>query len=387
MIDSKTQLEELADSGIKTPAAAIRESNIELFRIITMLLIVAHHYVVNSGLTAANGPIQADPLSGRSIFLLLFGAWGKTGINCFVMITGYFMCKSQITAKKFAKLFCEIMFYQIIFYLVFLLSGYEPFSLKTLAKALIPVTHINADFKNCFLLFWLFIPFLNILINNLNERQHIKLILLSSFLYVVLGTLHQVTMNYVSWFIVLYFIASYLRFYPKKCFDNTKMWGILAFCSVLISVISVVACTWLGTKIHDRMYYAFVTDSNTFLAVTTGTFAFLFFKNIKMKYNKFINTVAASTFGVVLIHANSNAMREWLWKDTLDNVGYYNSSIMPIHAIGSVICIFTVCVIIDIVRIKFLEKPFFAFWDKHWDGVAIKYKNWEDKVFKKLSVK
>ena len=61
-----------------------RDSNLELFRIITMLLIVAHHYVVNSGLTAANGPIQADPLSGRSIFLLLFGAWGKTGINCFV---------------------------------------------------------------------------------------------------------------------------------------------------------------------------------------------------------------------------------------------------------------------------------------------------------------
>lgn len=27
-----------------------RDSNLELFRIITMLLIVAHHYVVNSGL-------------------------------------------------------------------------------------------------------------------------------------------------------------------------------------------------------------------------------------------------------------------------------------------------------------------------------------------------
>ena len=64
----------------------IRESGIELFRIISMLLIVAHHYVVNSGvLKIAN----ADPLSFNSIFLCLFGAWGKTGINCFVLITGY----------------------------------------------------------------------------------------------------------------------------------------------------------------------------------------------------------------------------------------------------------------------------------------------------------
>lgn len=30
-----------------------RESGIELFRIVTMLVIVAHHYVVNSGLTTA----------------------------------------------------------------------------------------------------------------------------------------------------------------------------------------------------------------------------------------------------------------------------------------------------------------------------------------------
>ena len=40
-----------------------RNSNLELFRIITMLFIVAHHYVVNSGLTSADGPIYADPMS------------------------------------------------------------------------------------------------------------------------------------------------------------------------------------------------------------------------------------------------------------------------------------------------------------------------------------
>lgn len=40
-----------------------RDSNLELYRIVCMLLIVAHHFVVNSGLTAADGPIYADPLS------------------------------------------------------------------------------------------------------------------------------------------------------------------------------------------------------------------------------------------------------------------------------------------------------------------------------------
>ena len=77
-----------------------RESGIELFRIISMLLIVAHHYVVNSGVQDF---IYENPLCVNSIFLFLFGGWGKTGINCFVLITGYFMCKSCISTKRAYK--------------------------------------------------------------------------------------------------------------------------------------------------------------------------------------------------------------------------------------------------------------------------------------------
>ena len=87
----------------------MRDSNIELFRIISMILIVAHHYVVNSGLTG-NGPVFENPWSPASLFLLIWGAFGKIGINCFVLITGYFMCLSNISVKKFVKLFFEVMF-------------------------------------------------------------------------------------------------------------------------------------------------------------------------------------------------------------------------------------------------------------------------------------
>lgn len=60
-----------------------RSSNLELYRIFCMLMIVAHHYVVNSGLTSAEGPLTTDCLSANSIFLRLFGAWGKTGIDTY----------------------------------------------------------------------------------------------------------------------------------------------------------------------------------------------------------------------------------------------------------------------------------------------------------------
>lgn len=60
-----------------------RNSNLELFRILTMLSIVAHHYVVNSGLLAADGVVSSNPTTIHSLVLLLVGAWGKIGINSF----------------------------------------------------------------------------------------------------------------------------------------------------------------------------------------------------------------------------------------------------------------------------------------------------------------
>lgn len=356
-----------------------------------MLLIVAHHYVVNSGLTEAGGMIFSNPTTWRSIFLLLFGAWGKTGINCFVFITGYFMCTSRITAKKFAKLILEIGIYKIVFYLLFLLTGYESFSFIEFVKMILPVGGFSTDFISCYLLFYFCIPFLNILIRNMTEKQHLYLVVLVSFIYILLGTVPKisVTMNYVTWFCVLYFISSYIRLYPKKLFDNTRLWGIMIVASAIISTASVVGILCLSALVGrgGSLSYYFLSDSNKILAVVTALCAFLFFKNVKIKQSKFINTVAASTFGVLCIHANSDTMRQWLWRDTLNNVGAYGSKYLVIHAVGSVIAIFTVCVCIDQVRILLLEMPFFRLWDKKWEYACTKYKTFERKLFKRLNVK
>lgn len=85
---------------------------------------------------------------------------------------------------------------------------------------------------------------------------------------------------------------------------------------------------------------------------------------IKIGYNKIINTIAASTFGVLLIHANSNTMRRWLWQDTFNNVGAYESGNVVIHAVVSVVLIYAVCTVIDLIRIRLVENPIMHQLDK-----------------------
>lgn len=371
--------------GRKASCIKNRDSNLELYRIITMLLIVAHHYVANSGLIS-DGVILQAPLSWRSIFLLLFGAWGKTGINCFVLITGYFLCQSNISLRKFVKLLFEVLFYRIVIYLAFVLTGYISFSISSFATLFIPIQEIDHNFTGCFLAFYLCIPFLNIFIHHLTEKQHLFLLCLSEFIYILLGTVHRVTINYVSWFIVLYFISSYIRLYPKPCFKSTKLWGWMTLFALVVASISVVACAWLGDRINHDLTYYFVSDSNTFLAVFLGVSSFLFFKNIKIPYHKLINTLAASTFGVLCIHANSDAMRNWLWRDFLNTTGFYHSPYLVLHAVGSVVGIFAACTFIDMIRIRLIETPFFTVWDERWPKTEAWYKKLEHKFLNKMGI-
>ena len=154
----------------KTISLGGGNSNIELFRIISMLVIVAHHYVVNSGVLDCIE--KQSRLGVRDYFLLLFGWGGKTGINCFVLITGYFMCTSSITKKKFCKLLCEVYFYRVVVWCIFLFSGYEPFSINSFLNMLVPFFTVADNFTGCFLLFYLLIPFLNKLIHALTKKEH-----------------------------------------------------------------------------------------------------------------------------------------------------------------------------------------------------------------------
>ena len=317
-----------------------RSSNIELFRIVVMLLIVAHHYVLGYGLT-----MHQNELTAQSWFLYLWGMWGKTGINCFVLITGYFMCKSEITLRKFLKLLLEIEFYTVVIYLIFVSTGYVEFSSIRLLRILWPINDVNSGFLSGFLLYFLFIPFLNVLVRNLQRKQHLALIGMSLFVYTFLAKIPDFfwggvfcSVNYLTWFSIIHIIASYLRYYPMRCDHNTNLWIVATIISVVLAMMSVVCVRLTGMGA-----YYFVSDSNAPFALLVAVCSFMLFKSIEIPYSKLINNIAASTFGVLLIHANSDTMRQWLWHDMLHCDEMFGTSYLYLHAILCPIVVFVVC--------------------------------------------
>ena len=91
-----------------------RNSNLELLRIIAMFIIVAHHYVVNSGIVSL---YDFNNISFNMIFSQIWGFGGKMAINIFVLISCYFMCTYKLTWLKILKLYLEIKFYSVLIFI------------------------------------------------------------------------------------------------------------------------------------------------------------------------------------------------------------------------------------------------------------------------------
>jgi hypothetical protein len=245
------------------------------------------------------------------------------------------------------------------------MTGYESLTHIRLAQLIMPFWNFETNFASCFIGFWLTIPFWNILTSHMTKKQHLVLTLLMLTLYTVCGSIpgFNVAMNYITWFGIIYLIASYIRLYSTPIFENKKLWMWISIISILLAMASVVVC-------HMRLHsigYEFVSESNKIFAVAVAVSTFLWFKNINLPYSKIINIVGGTTFGVLLIHANSDAMRQWLWKDTVDCVGHYSLPLpqLILYSIAAVLAIFFICTAIDRVRQLIIEEPFFKWYDKN----------------------
>lgn len=346
------------------PRKQLRDSNLELLRIIAMLAIIAHHYVVNS--TVANG-FEYTNTTPQQYFLEVWGLWGKTAINSFILISGYFMCKMDLTLQRYLKLVVQVLFYGLIIMFIFAIAGYEPITLKGIVKKIfVPLNGINQGFTASFLCFYAFVPFYNKLIGKCTQKE--LGLLISGLLIVISGCscfLFAPTMNEPLWYMTMYFVAAYVRLYPSKFTKSLKLSAITLAIGVAIAIAINIGSIYLsnmtGNETYSDFRRYFMINSNMPLAFIIGLAAFLTFKNMPKFYNRTINFLAAGTFGVLLIHASSDTMRRWLWQDVCNVPEMLHAPMGTLiaQAIAVPIVIFMICTLIDFLRRRYIERPIF----------------------------
>jgi len=86
-----------------------RKSNIELLRIVCIMIIIIHHCTIYSNF---NFKVGVYPFK---VIVQSLGIGGKIGSNCFILITGYFSCHKTSTLKSLKSIWLTTFFIASLF--------------------------------------------------------------------------------------------------------------------------------------------------------------------------------------------------------------------------------------------------------------------------------
>lgn len=359
------------EGNIKTK----RNSNLEILRIISMIMIIAHHYIVHSDIKI----VEASILNQYLISFLELG--GKVGVNIFVLITGYFMIQKKFDIKKTIKLIIKVLIYSIICLIIAIYKNSELLNIATKVSSFIPIITNEYWFITTYFLMYLFHPYINKLFFILKKKELEKLFIGIFVIWAVIPifTLGEFGFSTLLWFMFIYMLGGYLKIYGNPFLENKKI-NIIAIILIIIllTIIPVEIAEWKkvyeanndGVKNILKLYllkkgidiYNFNTINSAFILILSVSF-FSIFKNRKPIRNKILNSISKHTLGVYLMHDNP-FIRDLLWKDIIHCNTYIKSKIFILNATVVIPAIFIICLIIDYIVDFVFERNIYKIVDK-----------------------
>lgn len=343
-----------------------REKNIELLRVITMLLIITTHFC-GHGIDMASQKIFNFQIS----FLWFMKGISYIGVDLYVLIGGYFLVLQPFKINRIIKLQLEVEFYSIVLFIVSILFGIQKFKFLLLIKALFPI--ITGEYWFVTIYFGLLIlsPIYNYLISHLNKKQYEILILILVIFFTVIPNLvfFSKWLNFGSgygivWFTVLYFIGGYIQLHVDKVIIKEKENWIFIL-SVLFLIIlgfsKIILAEMLNIIIQRTTGSGIFLSNNSILVLPTAVLFFLMFLNFEIKnifLKKIIQFLSTGNFAVYLIHDNPNIFKV-LWKNI---IGLNNNNLILIF-FKSLFIIYITCILFDRIRMKLFMLLKFNFFE------------------------
>lgn len=330
-----------------------RQSNIELLRIVAMIMIIFHHIGYYSGFDYTASGISANRLLTQFI---TYG--GHVGVDIFVLIGGYFMMSyTSLKIVKVVRLWLQMMFYSILGLLIGVeLFGFE-ISPKAVGIALIPFLYKQWPFASAYMVLMIISPFINKMVGAFNKKQYRSMLVIMLVMWSAIPTFTTFDggSNYVTWMVVLYCIGGYVRLYPEDFEKSSRFYLTGAFGVALLSLALTTMLDVMGMKWGFFATYAMHFSGMQHLNVLLWAFLmFMGFARMDINSNAFINYLAGLTFGIYLFHEDYY-LREVLWKQVFDSVRHSDKWYLIFYIAFQVAVVFAAGAVIEILR-RLLEK-------------------------------
>lgn len=281
-----------------------REGNMELLRIIAMILVLMVHANFYSLGTPRHEDIELNFAS--SFLRILFNFISVICVTIFILISGWFSIK--INLKGFSKLIFQCLFFSFGLLLVFVLIGKSEFSLKKIQTCL----YLSKWdwFVKSYIALYILSPVLNNFIEH-NSKKRIEYFLLSFYLFQTIfafrGSASFILNGYsVFSFIGLYVLGRYLKLYFSKNIKIRNCLAIIFLLTILNSLIYMFDA-YLDTWVVSGICLSYANPLN----IATACCYILLFSQLQIKSSKFLFFLSTSSFAVYLFHFDQHILKDY----------------------------------------------------------------------------
>jgi len=332
-----------------------RNYGIDLLRMVSMLMVVMIHVLEGGGVLAASVGNASYGAYGAAWFLKCLA---NCAVDCFALISGYVGFNCKFRYRKIALMWLQAFLYCFGITLIFFLVVPGSASSVQVLGSMTPVLTDEYWYFTQYFCMFFFIPFMNILLKSLDEKKArilgvtiIALLSLAPFFFA--GDLYSTSDGHsVLWLSSLYLLGGILNI----CNIPERVKTSKAFVIFVISVL----ITWAGVMLFgngDKDPGHLILNYTSLTMIVNGACAIIIFSKIKFgsgKWKKLISFFAPAAFGVYLIHT-----QDYIWwyliMDKFSFIGEKNALMLVLLTIVVSICIYLVCSLIDICRIKFFK--------------------------------
>ena len=328
-----------------------RRSNLELLRIVAMLMIIAFHiywHCVSGQLTdpdsmerMGNGLFSVPLFYKKLLLLTVFSSFGRAANVVFMTLTGYFMVAKgrEIRLIPIAKKLLLEQGYAAVLLLItsLLVFRRNPDSCTTLTEINL-FNSMSWYVGYYFLVMLLARLFLNRYLEKLERKQYrlflFALLCMTQFKWII-KLLNGVTGNLVILVtgVFLYSLGGYIRRYQP--FARVRTWAIFGVIAGIYALLFL--STYAGVQDRIQDYYREASTDpfiqyipnvgdNSIVAILLGLSLFELFRRIKMPCCRGINYLGGATFMIYLFHDNSFFYSLWDKQDWI--------TLLCMHPIG-----------------------------------------------------
>ncbi|MCR5123046.1 MAG: hypothetical protein K6B74_11570 [Ruminococcus sp.] len=320
-----------------------RNSSFELMRIICMFMILCLH--ANKDMLFTHD--YAIPRYIKA-FMTVSESLCISAVNCFVLITGYFMItSSRLKIRKAAELVVLTSGYGLTFFIIMCLCGKCYFSFEVMLSCAAPYFYDKVWFINIYLVLILLAPFVNKGLTALSKDSYRLLLVIVLILFSVWPSFFpnppQQDKGYgIVSFLMIYMIGGYIRLHTERQKKPVKYLAAYIALSAVTAVLfhsGVIAGDWLSY--------------NSVFIVASSVCLFLVFRSFEINSEK-LNLVSRSAIAVYIIHAHQ-LIRPHIFIDWLKLPDKLGSPAFIAVYLGGLLLICAVCLAIDIPR-RILDK-------------------------------